>query len=178
MKRSPLASLVALLAASASLSAQALLADIHPGIDTSFSSAIGGLTASANGKVWFVADDLIHGAELWISDGTTGGTRMVVDYTPGPSGTAFTALSAIGNSAIFVHFGALWAVDSTTQSVTRLSPTDATFNGYGITVEGSLAFFGLWTPALGEELWCTDGTPAGTRVVVDLAPGTSSSNPR
>ena len=35
-----------------------------------------------DGKVFFGADDLTHGEELWSSDGTTPGTAMVKDINP------------------------------------------------------------------------------------------------
>lgn len=38
-------------------------------------------------------------------------------------------------------------------------------------------YFTGWTPALGEELYVTDGTPAGTRLVADLVPGPIGSDP-
>jgi ELWxxDGT repeat protein len=42
------------------------------------------------------------------------------------------------------------------------------------TAEGPRVFFFARDPALGRELWITDGTPEGTRMVVDLAPGFNS----
>ena len=35
----------------------------------------------------FAADDGVHGIELWATDGTTAGTRMVVDLIPGAQGS-------------------------------------------------------------------------------------------
>jgi ELWxxDGT repeat protein len=50
---------------------------------------------SSGGKVYFPASDGTHGRELWESDGTPEGTRMVVDLTPG-------GLSAIPDSSSLV----------------------------------------------------------------------------
>lgn len=41
-----------------------------------------------------------------------------------------------------------------------------------------LALLQGFDPATGNELWITDGTPQGTRLLADLAPGTASSEPR
>ena len=45
-----------------------------------------------------------------------------------------------------------------------------------------MAVLSAWAPpatstATGSELWRTDGTAAGTRLVVDLAPGTNTGGP-
>lgn len=38
------------------------------------------------GKVYFTADDQVHGRELWVTDGTSAGTQLVHDSVPGPQG--------------------------------------------------------------------------------------------
>lgn len=43
--------------------------------------------------------------------------------------------------------------------------------------KGYKAFFAATDPEHGEELWVTDGTPEGTRMVKDIVPGTGTSNP-
>src|SRR5262249_61826339 len=43
---------------------------------------------------------------------------------------------------------------------------------------GGVVWFAGSTPALGRELYRTDGTPAGTSLVADLAPGPVDGDPR
>jgi ELWxxDGT repeat protein len=45
------------------------------------------------------------------------------------------------------------------------------------TVVGSTLFFRDWDPDHGMELWKTNGTPAGTALVLDAVPGPDSSDP-
>jgi ELWxxDGT repeat protein len=83
-----------------------LVKDIFPG-DNLFDPKPSDLT-DVNGKMFFVADDGDHGRELWISNGTAQGTRMVrsrpdTRVTPtlmtramnGPSGFTFSDRAVI-----------------------------------------------------------------------------------
>ena len=45
-------------------------------------------TVSVDDRLVFVADDGIHGPELWSTDGTPEGTGLVADLSPGPTGSA------------------------------------------------------------------------------------------
>jgi ELWxxDGT repeat protein len=40
------------------------------------------ITALGEQRALFVADDGVHGSELWFTDGTTGGTHLVEDINP------------------------------------------------------------------------------------------------
>ena len=82
---------------------------------------------------------------------------------------------------------ALWASDGTAAgtheiSTIRLSQSqDCPGLGAGtansVAAVGSVAFFCAIDADHGAELWRTDGTPAGTAMVADLAPGPDSSSP-
>ena len=48
-----------------------------------------------NGRLFFIADDGIHGRELWVSDGTDAGTRLVGDFNPGPAGSEPDSLDEV-----------------------------------------------------------------------------------
>ncbi len=79
----------------------------------------------------------------------------------------------------------LWSTDGTEAGTVLLSPVleqDLTLD-LGVfgppqwTRLGSRLLFRGWDPAHGFELWATDGTPGGTVLVRDIAPGTGSSFP-
>jgi ELWxxDGT repeat protein len=59
-----------------------------------------GLTA-AGGRVFFSARDGLHGWELWESDGTAAGTRMVEDLNPGPFSSVPSGFVPSGSNLFF-----------------------------------------------------------------------------
>lgn len=163
--------LLAILATAAAAHAQPfrLTADVNevPAKDEGSSP---GLTTVAGGIEYFAADDGLHGRELWRTDGTRGGTRLVKDVLPGQPGSSPSSLLAYGGALLFIaqrepYSCALWRSDGTDAGTTRLSP----FFGCGF-------FFGDGAPtvlppvvaagqvyfASSDELWRSDGTPTGT----------------
>jgi ELWxxDGT repeat protein len=132
-------------------------------------------------RVIFAARDEDHGAELWTSDGTGAGTRLVADLCPGPcdSGPAdFTAAA-----------GRIW-FRITLDGTDHLARTDGTAAGSIVlaaiptafdldlaadATQSRRVFFAGMDTLDGAQLWVTDGTPAGTaRVSVLPAPAASS----
>ncbi len=47
-----------------------------------------GPQVAAGNKAFFAVDTLAAGRELWVSDGSAAGTRMVIDGRPGAAGGA------------------------------------------------------------------------------------------
>ncbi len=72
------------------------------------------------GKVYFSATDATHGTELWCSDGTSAGTRLVRDLVPGRGSSTPGSLRVVGDRVLFVAKTgtgsspwAIWSFDGT-----------------------------------------------------------------
>ncbi|MCP3100202.1 hypothetical protein LZ198_15120 [Myxococcus sp. K15C18031901] len=54
------------------------------------------------GRLYFAADDGVHGRELWSTDGTEEGTQLVEDIWPGPHGSNPYGLRMVNQKLYFV----------------------------------------------------------------------------
>jgi ELWxxDGT repeat protein len=147
-------------------------------------------------RLVFVGGDS-KGRELWASDGTTAGTRRIADLTMGFYSTTFHDFQVVGKRLFFTATASdrgeeLYVTDGTAQGtklLTWLSDPEAfhDFPGYvyqppewgnslPMTPLGNRLFFWAYDPAYGVELWSSDGTPKGTRMVRDTCPGSCSSS--
>lgn len=154
---------------------------------------------AVGGRLLFAADDGRAGRELWSSDGTPNGTRLLLDINPRtipapplssvqcPSpeldrlgrGSDPEHLVAFRGGALFAAYeGAagreLWWTDGTpagTKRVKDLRPGPVDSDPHGLTLFGGTVYFFATTGAGGEGLWRTDGTAAGTFLVQSLTHG-------
>jgi ELWxxDGT repeat protein len=146
-----------------------------------------------NSKIYFNANDSIHGAELWMTDGTTAGTVLVADIQTGPGSSNPFCISDLNGKMIFtaatdtIDGYEVWASDGTTGGTSLLKTINpggghysgngsdaADFSGYTL-LNGKL-YFSATQAATGYELWSTDGTTAGTVMVKDILAGPGSSD--
>ena len=120
--------------------------------------------AEFDGELYFSASSDRVGEELFVTDGTTEGTRLVADINPfmtsaynlpPGSGEEFSTSNSepLGSDPRnFIEFNS------------RLYFTASIF-------EGVFGGFGSEEAQIGEELFVTDGTTEGTQIVQDIFPG-------
>ena len=113
-------------------------------------------------RCFFVSDDPDTGHELWSTDGTVAGTRIVADLFPGPASSFPDGLTVIGDRLLFrasdgVHGTELWSTDGTaagTLRLTDLAPGRASADPSEFTVWGQeLAFVATDAGEIGREVW-------------------------
>lgn len=159
-----------------------LVADLVPGTDDSQPR---GFVATASGFMFVTGSDLWD-ERLWRSDGTAQGTELVADLTTGEGPTSLErdTFTALGDKIIFAASfpdsgEEPWVSDGTTagtRMLGELAPGDDPSVPKQFTTVGDTVYFvASGSDAAGAdtggELWATDGTPAGTRLVRDIVPG-------
>jgi ELWxxDGT repeat protein len=147
-----------------------------------------------NNTLFFSAYTIANGYELWKTDGTGGGTVLVMDIFPG-SNSGFVDYNGnfyIGLDNVWEQNGSfffvandnnsiqsnnnveLWKSDGTTGGTVKVheiyAGNDGSHPNNFVTFNNQL-FFGAYTNTYGTELWKTDGTSGGTLLVKDIRPG-------
>lgn len=169
-----------------------MVKDINPGEGSGLLEA-GSISFSgfmeAGATLFFVADDGVHGRELWKSDGTATGTQMVKDIWEADGGNSDPGgLTKHGSMVYFsaddgLHGEELWRSDGTTAGTVLVKNintfsypydppgSDAGSKPWGFVSQGSYLYFVAFNNTYGEELWRTDGTEAGTFMLKEIVPG-------
>jgi ELWxxDGT repeat protein len=122
---------------------------------------------------YFVGEDEAHGVELWTTDGTALGTHLVADLEAGPQGSRPTSLKPfLGGlrfeASLFTSGTGSWMTDGTeagTKPFVEAFPFLEDFEPLDLETGGKA----LLRKALDlqhAEVWTTDGTAAGTRLVL------------
>lgn len=128
--------------------------------------------------VFFSAQTSKAGRELWVTDGTENGTRMVVELVPGDGSSSPLPLFEKDGLLYFeantpLRGRALWSSDGTSQGTVPVdTPVEAPAEP-----EDELTYFIKEAKGRGRELFATNGKPGGTYLVKDINPGPEHSHP-
>ncbi|HEV7505061.1 MAG TPA: hypothetical protein VGS07_09135 [Thermoanaerobaculia bacterium] len=159
-----------------------MVADLCPGSCSAFPQPNAIFLVTAGGRVFFQAEDPTAGRELFVSNGTAAGTRLVLDLCPGACGSSAGLLPAGGEVYFYgrdpEHGVELWASDGTPGGTRRLSDfTLADLFGTGdagALPAPSLAILGNrvvtlgFDPASGFEPWVFNRAGGGGQRLADI----------
>jgi|GEM_PF-5306103 len=132
--------------------------------------------------LYFLGTGVYSGRELWISDGTFEGTRLVKDIAPGYDSPNIPFLANLNGTLYFFAATAgtygLWTSDGTEDGTLMVADLGGSFPALApVEMNGYLYFSATGTED--GELWVTDGTAEGTGIVKSFGPsaGMLYSNP-
>ena len=134
-------------------------------------------------KFYFVAESASSAGAIWVSDGSTAGTRQVSNPFANQLSAAASgfgkpeSLQRLGNLVLYASESLVWTIDIATDTVDAVTATSgvdgygpptlaygndlAAMNGFGLFLGGS----GALTQGLPLSVWRSDGTAAGTSIV-------------
>ena len=105
--------------------------------------------ANFNGLLYFTGSDLIHGTELWISDGTAAGTTLFADLNP-TDNSSISIISGFVDQLFIQANNKLWNSDGTA------AQTKPVTGGISTTVPvidvGSSFYTINWFPSVGPQV--------------------------
>lgn len=142
-----------------------------------------------NNMILFTASDILHGNELWVTDGSEEGTMLLSDINPGASGSNLDFLLEFENKVYFTaddgtHGKELWVTDGTESGTHMIKETNLNgdssifsileFNNKMIFAAESQIDTPTGVTDFGQELWISDGTESGTMLLVDINPGSGN----
>ena len=135
--------------------------------------------------VFLFVHDLSFGQELWATDGTATGTNQVTSFgyfQPFAPGSPFHHLAVAGSTAYFLATdglggAGLWSASAAPFSaspILEICPEAYCLETAWLERIDSRLFFLREDAELGREIWTSDGTAAGSRILEDACPGLCS----
>lgn len=161
----------------------AILSDIYEGNESSFPANLRKL----NDRVIFTARNSENNYELWTSDGTQLGTRLLLEINVDTMLGSMPEGFVLYNNAYYfaandgIHGFELWKTDGTEEGTILVADIlPGTYSSYPaeLTLYNNTLFFRAYTEEYGAELWKTQGDAASTHLVADMAEGPLSFYPQ
>ncbi len=144
-----------------------------------------------NGKLYFIGGKNDTGHEVWETDGTLVGTKIIKDSIPGVPGLSLVSLSTdrylpsivLNNHLIFAAVTSLygielWKTDGTPEGTGLIKDIwTGADSGYSQTygspaVLNGKIYFSASDNGSNIEVWSSDGTDIGTNILGEIMPGT------
>jgi ELWxxDGT repeat protein len=137
-------------------------------------------------ELFFVADDAVHGRELFATDGTEAGTRLVADIIPGPGSShpkdlavpngylVFSATDGIANRELWVSSGTA----AGTFRLQDIAPGALPSSPQGFTLGNNRIFFLANDATHGFELWSMAAAQSAIRVTLEAVPAAAGTSMR
>lgn len=148
-------------------------------------------------KVYFTAQEATHGEELWVTDGTAAGTKMVKDIYPGEISSNVSYITRFNDKVVFAATSdeesgsELWISDGTEAGTHMIVDINilggSNPQGFVQVNENQFVFAAVDVESTvygdSEQHWLyvSDGTEEGTHLIKDCNvkyPGMSSANDR
>ncbi len=155
-----------------------MLKDIHEGPDGSVPSFFSDIKYfEFNDHLIFRANDGIHGYELWVTDGTQDGTKMMLDFNASSQASIYGEKYAAIDDKLFFSVYAqntmdyeVWVYSTTTEQVEKLNDIVVSEDIAQTELIGSFNGKVYFTGLVGTEhfLWETDGSSEGTTAVFEF----------
>ncbi len=126
-----------------------------------------------NDKLYFAADDGVHGRELWVTDGTEQGTKIVKDIKV--KGSSFPQNLTVFKGKLFFRAiddsngFELWETDGTeegTKLFADLNPNGTSYPNQLFVFDSIMVFSANSDGINGSEVWKTNGTKDGTSIII------------
>jgi ELWxxDGT repeat protein len=183
LRWTPLCALLCALPALADPAPAYLVKDINATATSNF--GIGNIADTGGGIAYLSAGRPASGTELWTTDGTPAGTRIVKDLYSGTGDSSPSPFVRLGSSVLFAATHPttgreLWQSDGTAEGTVLLkdiAPGSASSGPGDFVILNGTLFFAATDATQDRELWKSDGTAAGTVRVKDIVPGPVSSSP-
>lgn len=160
---------------------QIMIKDINPQGNSSSPDAY----MVFNNLLYFAAtDDGTNGRELWVTNGTTAGTNMLININSGSASSNPTDLTVLNGNLYFtaddgVNGRELWISDGTLAGTQRMSNINAVAadldNPENLIVFNNALYFTATHPTLGTEVFKLGGTTITN--LKNIASGSGDSNP-